>query len=492
MSFEVSNKELLNKYMAEADALIEEIKNTPTTVEVSGTKYYVAADGNDENDGLTPETAWKTVARVNNQNYLYGDGVFFKRGDSWRQTYALKAKNGVTYSAYGEGPKPKLISSVDGSGADKGEETEYKNIYRFKEEIPGQARDVGVINFNDGRAWGIQIQKTREGNRLEIGRVFNGYEWFDTTVGAFEDQRDLDNDLEFYHNWDENTLYLYSKDGNPGERFNSIEIVDKGHGIELGAYMITIDNLEIFGSGSHGIGGGSFTDVTVQNCVLSWIGGSIQGKYIFNTNYGVRFGNAVESYGNTNNFTIHHCYAYQVYDCCWTVQLGAAAYMKDVKMYKNVTEFANTGLEVWQNGGYMENMDLHDNYTRFDGYGWSHQRPNKDCNFFYGAGAVAKINKNNNVYHNVNMFTERFAMLARPTGKDHYNFHDNIYFMEEGKYLCGVCEHPESSSGEWKWDVPYTKEVIEAHQANGYEEGSKFYISEKDPYGDMYKLCIPE
>lgn len=110
----------------------------------------------------------------------------------------------------------------------------------------------------------------------------------------------------------------------------------------------------------------------------------------------------------------------------------------------------------------------------------------------YGAGAVAKLNANNNVYHNVNMFTSRFAILARPTGKDHYNFHDNIYFMEEGKFLGGICEHPESSTGEFKMDVPYTKEVIETHQANGYEEGSKFYVTEKDPYGDMYKLCIPE
>ena len=203
MALERANRELIDKYIAETEALIDEIENSPTTVEVTGTKYYVAADGNDENDGLTPETAWKTIEKVNDFKYLYGDGVFFKRGDSWRQTYALRTTKGVTYSAYGEGPKPRIVASVDGAGADKWEKTEYDNIYRFVEKIPGKDRDVGVIVFDGGRAWGIQIQKTKEGNRHEIGRVFNGIEWFDTTVGPFEDQRDLDNNLEFYHNWEE-------------------------------------------------------------------------------------------------------------------------------------------------------------------------------------------------------------------------------------------------------------------------------------------------
>lgn len=493
MALERANRELIDKYIAETEALIDEIENSPTTVEVTGTKYYVAADGNDENDGLTPETAWKTIEKVNEYKYKYGDGVFFKRGDSWRQTYALRTTKGVTYSAYGEGPKPRIVASVDGAGADKWEKTEYDNIYRFVEKIPGKERDVGVIVFDGGKAWGIQIQKTKEGNRHEIGRVFNGIEWFDTTVGPFEDQRDLDNNLEFYHNWEEETLYLYCKAGNPGEVFKTIEIVDRGHGIELRGNMdVVIDNLEIYGAGSHGIGGGDLFNVTVQYCTLKWIGGSIQGKYIFNRNYGVRFGNAVESYGSSDHFTIHHCYASHVYDCCWTVQFGGAAIMRNVAMYKNVAEFCNTGLEVWQNGGLLENMKLHDNYTRYNGYGWSHQRANKDANFFYGADAVARVNRNNEVFNNINYLSQKFVLLARPTGKEHYNFHDNLYIMEEGKFLGGITEHPATSSGELKRDVPYDAENIERTQAEGFEPGSKFYVCDAEILGDMYKLCIPK
>ena len=47
-----------------------------------------------------------------------GDGVLFERGGLWRGE--LVCATGVTYSAYGEGPKPKIISSPEsGVGADK-------------------------------------------------------------------------------------------------------------------------------------------------------------------------------------------------------------------------------------------------------------------------------------------------------------------------------------------------------------------------------------
>ena len=77
-------------YVAELDRISEEkkaaIRNTPTTVNVSGTKYYVSTSGSDANDGLTPETAWATVGKVSKfEGFKAGDGVFFRRGDIWRE-----------------------------------------------------------------------------------------------------------------------------------------------------------------------------------------------------------------------------------------------------------------------------------------------------------------------------------------------------------------------------------------------------------------------
>ena len=101
-------KKLTNEYIAYLDAkqkmMRERIRNSETNVKIKGTSYYVSADGNDENDGLTPETAWLTPAKVSNTAFLPGDGVFFRRGDVFRGQ--IIACEGVTYSAYGEGKKP--------------------------------------------------------------------------------------------------------------------------------------------------------------------------------------------------------------------------------------------------------------------------------------------------------------------------------------------------------------------------------------------------
>ncbi len=495
--YELADQSLIDKYTAETDALIKEIYATPTDVEVKGTSYYVSNLGDDSNDGLTPKSAWASVSKVNSFEFKDGDAVFFKRGDTWRITSPLNATSGVTYSAYGEGDKPKLVASLDGSGADKWERTGYDNIWRYTEPI-NQNQDVGTIVFDGGKAWGVQVQKLiSKDERLDNGKVFNGRKTFTVSEKEFVDERHLRDDLEFYHNWNSETLYLYCADGNPGDVFASIEIVDKGHGIGFkvdeavgNSHDIVIDNFEIFGAGSHGIGGGNFVNVTVQNCVLTWIGGSIQGRGLFGRDYGVRYGNAVESYGYSDNFTIRYCYASQVYDCCWTVQNQEAVSMNNVQMYKNVTEFCNTGLEVWNGGGSITNMQLHDNYTRYNGYGWSHQRPTKDGNFFYGSTRTNCTFENNDIYNNVNYFTSTYALLVAATGPEQYNFHDNVYIMENNKFIGGITSNPGAGRGSLR-DTKYNEASILKAYMTGFEKGSKFYYTEPEPFGNMYDMYKP-
>ena len=86
---------------------------------VSATTYYLDSEsGNDANDGVTPATAWQTLAKANDLKPRPGDKILFKRGGVWRGT--LTAKSGeeerpVLYSSYGTGPKPVLEQSVDRS-----------------------------------------------------------------------------------------------------------------------------------------------------------------------------------------------------------------------------------------------------------------------------------------------------------------------------------------------------------------------------------------
>ena len=61
-----------------------EILNSGTAVTVTGKSYYVSNEGDDNNDGLSAVTPWKTLSKVSNADLNPGDGVFFRRGDLFR------------------------------------------------------------------------------------------------------------------------------------------------------------------------------------------------------------------------------------------------------------------------------------------------------------------------------------------------------------------------------------------------------------------------
>ncbi|HPT21338.1 MAG TPA: SwmB domain-containing protein, partial [Bacteroidales bacterium] len=76
----------------------------------TGNDYYVSTAGNDQNNGLSPNTPWKTIARVNAFVFSPGDRVFFRRGDEWRESLQIDESGTagamITFSAYGTGSRP--------------------------------------------------------------------------------------------------------------------------------------------------------------------------------------------------------------------------------------------------------------------------------------------------------------------------------------------------------------------------------------------------
>ena len=57
-------------FINEIDTLAEKRKNEILSAEdslaISGKTYYVSNDGDDKNDGLSPDTPWETLNRVSN------------------------------------------------------------------------------------------------------------------------------------------------------------------------------------------------------------------------------------------------------------------------------------------------------------------------------------------------------------------------------------------------------------------------------------------
>lgn len=87
------------------------------SITLTGSVYYVASNGSDSNDGLSPSTAWKTVNKANGSRRA-GDLILFRRGDAFPFTSAYiidkgsgTAVNPIRWDAYGSGPRPRLVAS---------------------------------------------------------------------------------------------------------------------------------------------------------------------------------------------------------------------------------------------------------------------------------------------------------------------------------------------------------------------------------------------
>ena len=86
----------------------------------SGISYYVANDGDDSNDGLSTDSPWKTIGKVNlelNGGVIdIGDDIYFNRGDTFTDSSLVPrtggdSSNPMIFGAYGSGNKP-IISGV--------------------------------------------------------------------------------------------------------------------------------------------------------------------------------------------------------------------------------------------------------------------------------------------------------------------------------------------------------------------------------------------
>src|SRR4030042_5735465 len=79
--------------------------------------YYVdASHPNDLSNGLTLETAWKTINKVNKSSFLPGDNILFKRGEIWREQLTVSSSgtngNPIIFGAYGSGNNPIIMGST--------------------------------------------------------------------------------------------------------------------------------------------------------------------------------------------------------------------------------------------------------------------------------------------------------------------------------------------------------------------------------------------
>jgi len=447
-----SAEEAFAAVRAKADRRIAEIRATPNgDVPAGATVCYLSERaGDDDADGRSPGTAWKTIARLNRADVKPGSYVLFERGGLYRG--CVSARPGVTYSSWGEGPKPLVYGSpADGADPAKWVRTDNPRVWAY--DIGHN--DVGTLVFDGGAAHAVKIvirtdKKTGAKFSKYTGRPFNSY-------------RDLDRDLHFWHDYYKDgtgKVYLHSEK-NPGERFKSIEFNVKTCGFRVGgAAGVTIDNFTVKYVGVHGVSAGNCRNLTVRNCEFAWIGGSIQAEGIFGRDYPTRLGNAVEVYGGCDGYTVSNCYIWQVYDAGVTHQFnipdkfGMRRFdQRNVRYAHNVMEKCNYSIEYFltaRNGNpsRMENVLFEDNLMFDAGYGFCEQRPDRGCASHVKAWLSPNRNRATNYVIRGNAFCfgmdvliQACSGLKNPDGSSSLpTLENNVFFGRAGDLFGSISE----------------------------------------------------
>lgn len=337
------------------------------------TTYYVSEGGG--GDTLA------TLAEVNALSLGAGDSVLFKRGDIFRGSLGKIISDGgsavavLYYGAYGTGDKPKLYGSVLSNSTDDWTEIS-SNIWQNSNAA--FTIDVGNLIFADNTV-GIKTQ----------------------TVGA------LDAQGEFWYDFANDRIRMYSV-GNPVTVYTSIECALKQNAI-VAHYnnYTTYQNLDIRYAGGHGFSGYDNDYVTVSSCDFSYIGGAD----LYN-DYTVRYGNAVEFYGDTDyditHCTVEYCNINNIYDTGITFQggTGTASPTFDHIIFRyNIIKNCEWLIELWAHGtnSVVSNIDIYNNTTINAGGQQEHnQRWNGELAthlmMWNLAGTVSNINIKNNIF----------------------------------------------------------------------------------------------
>ncbi|MBE6703823.1 MAG: hypothetical protein E7583_01030 [Ruminococcaceae bacterium] len=442
-SKDLTTEQLMSEIQSLTDKRISEIRNTKTDVEVKGTAYYVANEGSDDNDGKSPETAWQTPERVTlakrNEELVKGDVVFFKRGQLFRGY--IETANGVTYSAFGEGEKPRVYGFPK-NVADPALwiETDVPGVWQYAEICD---LDIGSIVFYE-KTYARKIYRSLEddGTQLDSGSDYKP---------VFNDYHDLREDLTFWHDWKREgdftgKLYLRCDAGNPGKVYDDIEFSKRESVFRnLGSYDVTIDNIHI----AHGCFGvsGLCHNQTIQNCEFSWIGGNVQDdarKLTTGRTFPTPYGNGIEIYGEAQNFTVDNCYFWQIYDAAMTHQCGNSAHPihnRNVNYINNVCEYCVYSVEIFYGESPVENRsnygcNVENNILRLGG-GFGHDsRPDKGVTALIRNGRMILNTKDYVVRNNIFDRSRGKLIQAGNDGASKAQYYDNLYVQTKGSKFC--------------------------------------------------------
>jgi hypothetical protein len=154
--FEKADDKVIAKYEKEAQAKIDKIMSAdgidPATIK--GTCYYISSiNGDDSNDGLSPQTAWKTI---NNLYQIIGGG--------WKINHKC-VDNDTNYRCDLCG----LITAHD--CADVNGNGKCDMCFYGEDHLPGDINGNGTVNMGDVAKLYAHIRATASLNEAELAQA---------------------------------------------------------------------------------------------------------------------------------------------------------------------------------------------------------------------------------------------------------------------------------------------------------------------------------
>ena len=158
------------------------------------TTYYVDPAGSNANDGLTPQTAWRTLLKVGISTFNPGDVILFKRDAVWNEWLTPPSSgtvgNVIKFDAYGNGRPP-----------------EFTGLY---------ATTAAQWSNTGGNVWQITLTATQGISQLKFVQ-------FGTLWGNGQSsQSALAHDRDWYYDPIAQNLYVWSASGNPVTHYGSV------------------------------------------------------------------------------------------------------------------------------------------------------------------------------------------------------------------------------------------------------------------------------
>jgi hypothetical protein len=256
--------------------------------------YYVdATNGLDVASGLSPSTAWKTIAKVNQKTFAPGDQILFNRGCTWRELLTVPSSgtpgHPITFGAYGSGANPIITGSnlitagwsKDSANIWKSTVTTQPNIVYFDGTrgtlVAAKANITAEFNW----FWASNVLYVWSPANTDPGTYYTN-----PGIEAGARNRALTTNNQTYITIDGLTL----RDGNA----TNDSTLNGGYAIVTG---FTIQNCMVERGVSTGIhlgGSSTATSATISNCTIRNNGG-----------WGILIGYPLTTGGNINNNVVY-------------------------------------------------------------------------------------------------------------------------------------------------------------------------------------------